>query len=64
MFSPFREGFIFEKLRIREVSQNKNLAKISEFTVKRLIENVQDSHFPTFYSFTNYFNWIEMCGFV
>ena len=30
---PFREGFIFTKLRICEVSQNKVLAKISEFTV-------------------------------
>ena len=29
----FREGFIFAKLRICEVSRKKNLAKISEFTV-------------------------------
>ena len=32
-FSPFRKGFIFAKLRIREVRENKTVAKISEFTV-------------------------------
>ena len=31
--SPFHEDFIFTKLRICEASQNKTLAKISEFTV-------------------------------
>ena len=30
---PFREGFIFTKLRMCEVPKNKVLAKISEFTV-------------------------------
>ena len=32
---PFREDFIFKKLRLCEVSQNETLAKISEFTVCR-----------------------------
>ena len=41
MVSPFREGFVLTKLGICEVSRkNKNLAKISEFTVFDKNENV------------------------
>ena len=37
VISPGREGIIFTKLRICEVSRNKTLAKISEFTVKNSV---------------------------
>ena len=38
---PFREDFIFTKLRIYEVSENKTLAKISVLTVLLLLDPPQ-----------------------
>ena len=40
VISPFREDFIFTKLRICKVSRKKTLAKISGFTVTTLYNNM------------------------
>ena len=44
---PFREGFIFTKLRIAKFRENKVLAKISEFTVFLRLPPINATKMPS-----------------